>query len=126
MNAPRDRQADRTALDSRLAWALTLLLAVGLGLAVALLIAGVVLTLARPGVAVARESSVADLPRALGALEPGGFFDLGLMVLLATPAVRVVAQVVAFGRHRQWVFAGAGVLVLCVLVLSGYLGLRTG
>jgi uncharacterized membrane protein len=112
--------------DPRLALALSRLLLAGLSLAVLLMLVGAVLAAVRTGTPVVRESSISALPSALGALEPGGFFDLGLLVLLATPAARVVALLVAFARRRLWVFSGVSLVVLSVLVLSGYLGLSAG
>jgi len=116
MRAPSDS-------DPRLAARLSRLLLVGLSLAVLLLLTGVVLTLVKPGVPVS-VSSLGGLPGALVALEPGGFFDLGLLVLLATPAARVVALLVAFARRRLWLFSGVSLIVLVVLALSLFLGLR--
>jgi len=112
--------------DPRLAAALSRLLLSGLSLAIALLLVGVILTVARPGGPVSHVSSITGLPRALGAFEPGGFFDLGLLVLLATPAARVVALLLAFTRRRLWLFSAVSVMVLLVLALSAFLGLRGG
>lgn len=111
--------------DSRLASRLSLLLLVGVSLAVALFVTGVVLTAIKPEVPVST-SSIPGLPGSLAALEPGGFFDLGLIVLLATPAARVAALLIAFARRREWLFSGLSLLVLFVLVLSAFLGLRSG
>ncbi len=112
--------------EVRLAKVLSRLLLYGLTLAVVLLLAGVVLTVIRPDVVVARESSLLGLPSSLAALEPGGFFALGLLVLLATPVARVVALFFAFARRRVWLFAGIALLIIVVLSVSGYVGLRTG
>jgi len=101
-------------------------LTIGLISAVVLLVAGVILTLARPGLTADHQTSVTDLPRALAGLKPGGFFTLGLLVLLATPAARVVALLFAYARRRRWMFACISLFVLAVLVLSGFLGLRAG
>ena len=109
--------------DPRLAGRLSCVLLAGLGLAVLLLLVGVVLTVARPGVPL-WAGSITEMPEALAALEPGGFFALGLLVLLATPAARVVALLIAFARRRLWVFSGVSLVVLIVLVLSAFLGLR--
>ena len=99
------------------------ILATGLVLAIGLLLAGVVLTLARPEVEVGHTSFVKGMPAAIVALEPDGFFQAGLLVLLATPVVRVIALLYGYGRRRQWLFAGMSLLVLAVLVLSAFLGL---
>ena len=122
---PRDVAAC-SAPDPRLALALSRLLLVGLSLAILLMLVGVILAEVRTGAPIARKSSITALPRALGALEAGGFFDMGLLVLLATPAARVVALLVAFIRRKQWIFSGVSLVVLAVLVLSGYLGLSAG
>jgi uncharacterized membrane protein len=47
-------------------------------------------------------------------------------VLLVTPAARVVALLVAFGRRRLWTFVAVSVVVLVVLALSAFFGLRGG
>lgn len=113
-------------LDPRLARALSRLLLIGLCLAVALLLTGAFLAALRPEISVARTSSIIGLPRAIAAFEPGGFFGLGILVLLAVPAVRVLALLVAFARRRMWAFSGISVVVLVVLIVSGFLGLRAG
>jgi len=115
--------SDHAASDPRLARALSALLAAGLVIAVALLLVGVGVAVARPDVPVSRQTSFGALIDSLAAGEPGGFFDLGLLVLLATPAARVGGLLIAFVRRRTWVFAGAAVVVLAVLATSGYLGL---
>lgn len=122
MNAPVDES--RATSDPRLARALSGLLRYGLMLAVALMLVGVILSVARPGLDVDRATSLTGIPGALASLHPDGFFNLGLLVLLATPAARVIGLLIAFLRRRTWLFAGAAVLVLVVLVASGYLGLR--
>jgi uncharacterized membrane protein len=104
--------------------AVSRVLASGLVAAVALLLAGIVLALARPTVPIARETSLADLPAALAAFEPGGFFELGLLVLIATPVARVLALQVGFAQRKAWLFCGFGVFVLGILALSTVLGLR--
>jgi uncharacterized membrane protein len=116
MRAPSDS-------DPRLASRLSRVLLAGLSLAVLLFLVGVVLTVAKPGVPLSA-SSITEMPGALAAFEPGGFFDLGLLVLLATPAARVIALLVAFARRRLWVFSGVSLVVLMVLALSAFLGLR--
>lgn len=111
---------------SRLNAIISRVLLIGLIAAVTLLLVGVVLTVARPGLAPLHKTAIPDMPRAIAALEAGGFFDLGLMVLLATPVVRVVALLIAFARRRMWLFSGFSVVVLVVLAISAFLGLRGG
>lgn len=103
--------------------AVSRMLSIGLLLTVVLLLAGVVVMLVRPDLPLLHEASIADMPRALAALEPGGFFELGLLVLVATPVARVVALGVGFTRRREWMFVGFSAFVLAVLVLGAILGL---
>lgn len=99
------------------------LLRVGLLIAMAILLAGVVATAVRGGGSVPRHASLAEMPGLLRRLQPGGFFTLGLLILLLTPAARVVALVIAFSRDRQWLFVGFSALVLVLLILCGVLGM---
>jgi uncharacterized membrane protein len=98
-------------------------LSVGLLLSVVLLLIGAVLTVTRPGFAAVHKTSIAHMFGAMAALEPGGFFDLGLVVLLANPIARVVALTVGFAQRRLWLFSLASFVVLVVLGLSIYIGL---
>lgn len=112
--------------ELRLNRAISRVLIVGLLSAVTLLVIGAVLTLARPGVAVPHATSVKDIPGALTALQPGGFFELGLLVLLATPFARVVALGIAFARRRWWLFASISAVVASLLIVGAALGLSLG
>jgi uncharacterized membrane protein len=112
--------------EMRLNTAISRVLTVGLLAAVALLLVGVILTIARPGVAVPRVTSLRGIPSELAALHPGGFFELGLLVLLATPFARVLALCVAFARRRWWLFAGISAVVAVLLIVGAVLGVSLG
>jgi uncharacterized membrane protein len=109
---------------TRLNVTISRVLVIGLLAAVTLLLVGVVRTIARPGLAPVHETSVQDIPRAVAALEPAGFFDLGLLLLLATPIARVVALLLGFVRRKMWLFSGFSVIVLAALAVSAFFGLR--
>lgn len=96
----------------------------GLGFAILLLLVGAFLILAGRDAPSGGAVSFGGMPRAIIALEPQGFFSLGLLVLLLTPVVRVLVLVVAFARRRAWLFCSLSIVVLAVLGLSAYLGLR--
>jgi uncharacterized membrane protein len=98
-------------------------LTIGLLVSVVLLLIGVVLTLARPGLAAVHLTSLERIPAAIGGLEPGGFFDLGLLILVLNPVARVIALAAGFGRRRMWFFTLVSLFVLVVLALSVYIGL---
>jgi uncharacterized membrane protein len=94
----------------------------GIALAVALLAAGVVLSVVDAQGLPSGVVPVVDLPAQLAALDPAAYLSLGLIVLIATPFVRVAGSLVAFARERdrRYVLVTAVVLaVMCVSVLLG-------
>ena len=99
-------------------------LTTGLLACLALLLVGVALTIARPDIGAVHIASIGDMPGDVAAGRPPGFFTLGLFVLLVTPALRVVALLIGFAQRRMWLFALFAVIVLVVLALSAFLGLR--
>ena len=56
------------------------------------------------------------------AIRPSGFLAFGLLVLIATPILRVVGSIGAFLYERDWRFAGVTTVVLVVLIVSLLLG----
>ncbi len=112
--------------EMRLNSAISKVLVIGLLAAVSLLVIGVILTLARPGVAAVHITSITDIPKELAAGEPGGFLQLGLLVLLLTPFARVVALGIAFAGRRQWLFTGISVFVASLLIVGTALGMSLG
>ena len=54
--------------------------------------------------------------RPLGASEQ--ILALGILVMIATPVIRVALLVIAFARQRDVVFAGLSAFVLVVLLVS--------
>jgi uncharacterized membrane protein len=114
---------DTSSAESRLNVVVSRLLRAGLLLSVAILVIGVVLVALGRGVPIPSHTSLKAMPRAILNLEAGGFFSLGLFVLLVTPAARVVVLLVTFSRDRQWFFAGVSAIVLILLTLCGIVGL---
>lgn len=121
---PEVREEHRS--EMRLNTFISRVLVVGLLAAVALLIVGAILTVARPGAPVIHVTSVGDIPHELAAGQPGAFFQLGLIVLLLTPFARVVALGVAFAGRRQWLFTAISAIVTALLVVGAVLGLSLG
>jgi uncharacterized membrane protein len=60
--------------------------------------------------------------RRTAALRPSGFLTLGLLVLVATPILRVIGSTLAFLYERDWRYAAITVFVLVVVSLSLLLG----
>lgn len=112
----------RVDLIHRLDRMVSRVLAVGLVVAIVLMVVGGVLALVGQGPSPSSEVSVTDMPRALAALESEGFLTLGLLVLLATPIARVLALVAGFAHTRSRVFCYMSGVVLVILALSAYLG----
>lgn len=75
------------------------------------------------GVVAPRALSLAELPRALSAARPTAFLTLGLLILIGTPAARVLVLLGAFVRRREWVYAMVSAVVLGVLAVGLVLGL---
>jgi uncharacterized membrane protein len=44
--------------------------------------------------------------------------DTGLIVLMATPVLRVVLSIAEYARERDWLFAAAAAAVLAILLAS--------
>ncbi len=98
------------------------ILVVGLGISTALLLVGIALELLSggslptvtlaPGVALAAALHV----------RPSGFISLGLLVLMATPILRVMGSVLVFMVERDWLYMGVTLFVLAVMVVSIIVG----
>lgn len=82
------------------------LVGVGVGLSTALLALGLLLTFVAPGAAAA------------------ALLDSGMLVLMATPATRVLLACAEFTRTREWFFALASLGVLGVLAITVWIAGR--
>jgi uncharacterized membrane protein len=97
-------------------------LGVGIGVAIVLMLAGLVLSLIDGDGIPTRVVSLGDLLSGLREPDPAAYLSLGLLVLVATPFVRVAGSLVAFAleRDRRYVLVTAVVLaVMCLGVLVG-------
>ena len=97
-------------------------LIVGIAVSVVFMAIGLVLGLVDKEGMPSHLVSLADLPALLRAFDPAAYLSLGLIVLIATPFVRVAGSLVAFAqeRDRRYVLITAVVLaVMCVSVLIG-------
>jgi uncharacterized membrane protein len=72
---------------------------------------------------------MATFPHSLGAVghglahgDPLAIIALGLLLLLATPVLRVAVSVITFALERDWRYTTITLLVLAILVLSFFLG----
>lgn len=56
------------------------------------------------------------------ALQPGGILALGLLILIATPIMRVVSSIFAFIYERDWRYALVTFIVFLIVLVSIFLG----
>lgn len=114
--------------DQRVELALALLLRAGVLLAAGLVLVGGLLYLVRDGGLRPDYGRFGgepgDLKHARGvfaaalALKPLGLIQLGVLVLLATPVLRVAFSLLAFARERDRIYVAMTSVVLLVLLLS--------
>jgi len=114
--------------DVRIELAVSRILRAGLVLASALVVAGGALYLTRHGTELphyrvfegepAELTSVAAIVRDALSRSGRGVIQLGVLVLLATPVVRVAFSVAAFALQRDRLYAGVTLVVLAVLAYS--------
>lgn len=119
MSAGRPRRVD---LDRPIARVLM----VGTYLSMVLVTVGVLL-MVRAGISPLDLAPSLDLAGALAAIEalrPEGFLWLGLVAVIATPTVRVVASLVGYLIDRELAMALVAIGILCVVVAS--VGLAIG
>ena len=97
-------------------------LIVGLAISTILLLIGIGLEIIRRQDLPVVEPDLSQVFAQAVGLRASGFLALGLLVLIATPVMRVIGSIIAFVYERDWRFAGITLIVLMVLVLSTVLG----
>jgi uncharacterized membrane protein len=115
-------EAERAREQSRLDQAIHRLLVVGLAVSVAFMLFGLFLDLVLHRVVPTTIPDLREVLIRVVSLRPSGFLALGLLVLIATPVVRVIASFIAFVYERDWRYAGITLVVLLVVILSIVLG----
>ena len=98
------------------------ILMIGIAISVTLMVIGLVLGFFNSQGMPKHVVPLADLPSLLRAFDPAAYLSLGLIVLIATPFVRVLGSIIAFAREgdRRYVIITAVVLaVMCLSVLLG-------
>lgn len=98
------------------------LLIIGLALSVALILTGLALSLTNQQSLPSGVLPFASIFPSVFALEASGFFSLGLLVLIATPIIRVISSFISFLVERDWRFAGITLVVLLTVLVSILLG----
>jgi|GEM_PF-568952 uncharacterized membrane protein len=70
--------------------------------------------------------SPASIIKEVAVLRPLALIMLGLLVLIATPVVRVLFSVIAFALQRDYLYVFFTLLVLAILLYSLFSGYLTG
>src|SRR5689334_4180740 len=63
-------------------------------------------------------STIGDVIAGVGHGDPRAIIALGLLILLATPVLRVAVSVVTFALERDWRYVAITAAVLAILILS--------
>jgi uncharacterized membrane protein len=71
-------------------------------------------------------NTIRDIGAGILALKPYALISLGLLILIAIPAMRVAVSVVAFLIERDWVYVLITAFVLGMLILSFLFGAAGG
>lgn len=118
-NPAKDEWAEQT---------IGILLRTGVILAASVVLFGAILFLARHGATRPnyREfhgqpndlTHVSGIIRDVAAWNGRGIIQLGLLLLIATPVVRVAFSIVAFARERDWLYVCVTMIVLTFLLFS--------
>lgn len=98
------------------------MLIIGLVISTALMLTGLAFDLVLGREVPTAVPDFGDVFNRVIALRPSGFLALGLLVLIATPILRVIGSILAFLYERDWRFAGITCLVLGVVMVSLVLG----
>ena len=108
--------------------ALAHVLTVGTYVSIALVGIGAVLLLASGGSPLegGPPLSVASVFADLAALRPAGFLWLGIVGVMATPALRVLRAALGFWRRGEQGMAWIALLVLAVIAFGVFIGVMAG
>jgi uncharacterized membrane protein len=94
------------------------LLTVGLAVSTVTMIAGLVVDLLSRGEISGAAPHFREAVRGALSLQGAGILGVGLLLLIATPIMRVLGSFVAFLHERDWRYAGVTLAVLVILFMS--------
>jgi uncharacterized membrane protein len=94
----------------------------GIVLSLVLMVIGIVLAVVQGGGLPKGAVPLADLPRAMLRREPAAYLSLAMVVMIATPFVRVAGSLLAFLRQRDWRSVLVTALVFAVMCTGVFLG----
>ncbi len=98
------------------------ILAAGITVSVAFMAVGLVLGLVDKEGMPSHAVSFADLASLLRVFDPAAYLSLGLLLLIATPFVRVAGSIIAFARQRDRRYVLVTAVVFAVMCLGVVVG----
>jgi uncharacterized membrane protein len=124
-----ERLPDRERLLRQAELIISQVLRGGVLLSAGIILAGAILFYLRYFSVVGSPERATAFPHTLAAVgqglvqgDPLAIIALGLLLLLATPVVRVAVSIVAFGLERDWRYVVITSIVLLILLTSFWLG----
>ncbi len=107
--------------NERLNWTVHLVLIVGLVLSFGTMIVGLIMYALNP-----IEGTTLSLDGILDGIVQGNpiaVIDLGIVFLIATPMMRIIASGITFGLEKDYRFVGISVFVLAMILLAVFIRL---
>lgn len=98
------------------------LLIIGLTAAAVLMVTGVLLGLAAGQGLPEAMVPLSNLTAELLLFNPAAFLSLGLLMLIATPILRVAGSILGFAIERDWRYTLITLVVLVIVLISIFLG----
>ncbi|MDL1898036.1 DUF1634 domain-containing protein [Anaerolineae bacterium CFX7] len=98
------------------------MLIVGLVVSTALMVFGLALDIFYRRVPPTTVPQIGEVLPRMAELRPSGFLAAGLLVLIATPILRVAGSIFAFLHERDFLYAGITAFVLLIVLASLLLG----
>jgi uncharacterized membrane protein len=94
------------------------MLVLGLGLSTAVMCMGITLSFVFHNPLPSTASTLKQVIKELHRLSPSSFLSLGILLLIATPILRVFGSLIEFIITRDWQYAAITLLVLIILAIS--------
>lgn len=113
-----DKETGNTVEQKNFDEVLHKLLIIGLGLSVLLILFGLALSLVKHEPIPTTVPSLKIIVAQVLSLQSSGFLILGILVLIATPIIRVISSIIAFIIEKDWRFAGITLIVLLIVIAS--------
>ena len=117
----------RFSMNTVIGW----ILQVGVLISAGVICSGIILLLVHPGHGSSQQlfvfpHTLSEVGNGLLALHPQAFIALGLLLLIATPVVRVAASIFAFALEHDRRYVAITLVVLTILLVSFLLGKGAG